>query len=239
VSQDLVSVIMVVRNGEPYFNAAMESVLSQDYRPIEILVIDGQSTDKTAEIARSYPLVRYLYQEKTGLAEARNMGIGAARGEYIAFLDCDDLWSPGKLKAQVAYLQQHPQVEAVVSLVKVFLEPGTIRRPGFNRQAFEGKQVGYTPSALLARKVLFQEFGVFNNHYLLGCDADWFARALDTGVILSVLQAVLVHKRIHDGNLSGNLKLSRSETLRFLRESLRRKRVAAVEERLMGSGGSS
>jgi glycosyltransferase involved in cell wall biosynthesis len=73
----LVSVIIAVRNGERFLAQAIESVLNSDYRPIEILIVDGQSEDKTEEIARSYPLVRYICQPNTGISEAYNLGIKA------------------------------------------------------------------------------------------------------------------------------------------------------------------
>jgi len=104
----LVSVIMIVKNGERFLAQALDSVVAQTYRPLEIIVVDGQSCDRTAEIARSYPLVRYLLQETLGVANAYNQGVAAARGELIAFLSHDDVWAPEKIAKQAQYLLEHP-----------------------------------------------------------------------------------------------------------------------------------
>lgn len=120
----LVSVIMAVRNGERFLRQAIESVLAQDYRPIEIILIDGQSLDRTAEIARAYLDIHYIYQENRGIANAYNIGVTAAQGEFVAFLSHDDLWLPNKLSVQVNYLIAHPDIEYTVAATQFFLEPG-------------------------------------------------------------------------------------------------------------------
>ena len=124
MSAPLVSVIMAVRNGERFLRQAIESVLAQDYRPIEIILVDGQSTDRTADIARSYPDVRYVYQENLGIANAYNIGVRAAEGEFVAFLSHDDLWLPNKLSMQVNYLITHPEIGYTVAATRFLLEPG-------------------------------------------------------------------------------------------------------------------
>lgn len=121
---DLVSVIMAVRNGERFLLQAIDSVLAQDYRPMEIIVVDGKSVDRTAEIAHSYPDVRYIYQENLGIPNAYNIGIEVSRGEYIAFLSFDDLWTSDKLRFQANYLNEQPDVQYTIARVKYFLEPG-------------------------------------------------------------------------------------------------------------------
>jgi len=83
----LVSVIIPVYNGEQYLAEAIESALCQSYRPIELIVIDDGSTDRSAIIAKSYEQVIYIYQTNQGVSVARNTGLGVAQGEFIAFLD--------------------------------------------------------------------------------------------------------------------------------------------------------
>ena len=110
----LVSVIMPAYNASLYIEEAIRSVLDQDYPNIELIVIDDGSSDGTAELAESLgEQVRVIRQINGGPAAARNKGIADARGELIAFLDADDLWLPGKLLAQVAYLAEHPDVGVV------------------------------------------------------------------------------------------------------------------------------
>ncbi|MFL5886158.1 MAG: glycosyltransferase family 2 protein, partial [Thermoleophilaceae bacterium] len=86
-ARPLVSVLVPVYQGERYLAEALDSVFAQDYEPLEVIVLDDGSTDGSADIARSYGGVRYLHQENSGIAAARNAAIGAARGEIVAFLD--------------------------------------------------------------------------------------------------------------------------------------------------------
>ena len=97
----LISCIVAVYNGDPYLAEALESIHAQTYRPIEVLVVDDGSTDGTpGVIARHGDRVRALHQANAGPAAARNLGLREARGEFIAFLDADNLWAPTKLERQ-------------------------------------------------------------------------------------------------------------------------------------------
>jgi len=107
-----ISVIIPVFNGERFLGEAIKSALSQTLPPYEILVIDDGSTDGSAQLAESFgPPVRVIRQENRGEAAARNRGIDAAQGDWIAFLDCDDVWKPEKLALQAALLS--PAVNCV------------------------------------------------------------------------------------------------------------------------------
>jgi glycosyltransferase involved in cell wall biosynthesis len=125
MANPLVSVIVAVKNGERFLASAINSVLlEQDYRPIEMIVVDGQSTDRTAQIAQSFAQVRYIHQVNKGVFDAYNVGIDAAKGELVAFLSRDDLWTPDKLSVQVSYLMDHPKIQYTIAKAKFFLEPG-------------------------------------------------------------------------------------------------------------------
>ena len=91
-----VTVIVIVHNGERYLGDALRSIQAQSYRPREIIVVDGQSTDRTAEIARAFSGVGYLMQPDRGISNAYNTGIVHAQGELTAFLSQDLLWTPDK-----------------------------------------------------------------------------------------------------------------------------------------------
>lgn len=212
----LVSVIVVVRNGGRYLAAALESIAAQDCHPREVFVVDGASTDRTVAIARSMPGVRVLAQDGLGLAAARNQGLAAARGEFVAFLDHDDLWTQGKLTQQIARLRAHPELQYVLAHVRLFAEAGELAKTR--------EQTGCTPGALVARRTLFAELGGFRPEFEIGCDAEWFARARDRGVPMAVLPAVLLHKRLHPTNLSRHGTRHARELLVILHESLQRKR---------------
>lgn len=108
----LVSIIITTKNGARYINKAIESVLNQTYKNIEVIIIDGGSTDNTKEVIRPYfidPRVQYIYREDRHRAEGLNNGIKESRGKYIAILDDDDFWcDQRKLEQQVKFLETHP-----------------------------------------------------------------------------------------------------------------------------------
>lgn len=110
----LVSVVIPTYNREKIVGAAIDSVLRQTHSPVEVIVVDDGSSDRTREIVEAYgDPVRYVYQRNSGVATARNTGLRLARGEFIALLDSDDEWFPWKLEAQVAVLDRYPDVGMV------------------------------------------------------------------------------------------------------------------------------
>lgn len=127
----LISVIIPTYNRAHLVCDAIESVLAQTYSHYEIIVVDDGSTDGTGELLRKRygDRIRYEWQENQGESVARNRGIALARGEYIAFLDSDDLWLPEKLEKQIAYLKAHPEVSAVFCQAYIIDARG-IRQPG-------------------------------------------------------------------------------------------------------------
>ena len=106
-----ISVIIPTYNRKNTLPRAVESVLNQTYKPIEIIVVDDGSTDGTKEwFSEMYPLVHYIYQVNSGVSSARNTGINSARGDWIALLDSDDEWLPDKLELQVKLLQNNAEL---------------------------------------------------------------------------------------------------------------------------------
>ena len=107
-----VSIIIPLYNVEKFVRFALESATSQTYPNIEILVVDDESSDGGVDICRQFgdPRIRIFQQENRGLAGARNTGIRNAKGEYIAFLDADDLWEPDKLEKHIRHLERAPDV---------------------------------------------------------------------------------------------------------------------------------
>ena len=106
-----ISVIIPTYNRKNTLPRAVESVLNQTYKPIEIIIVDDGSTDGTKEwFSEMYPLVHYIYQVNSGVSSARNTGINSARGDWIALLDSDDEWLPDKLELQVKLLQNNAEL---------------------------------------------------------------------------------------------------------------------------------
>ena len=112
MNNPLVSVVLPVYNGEKYLAESINCVLMQKYQPIEIIIVDDGSADATSQIAAKYSTqLRYFYQTNSGPAAARNLAIRKAKGEFIAFIDCDDLWPENKLFNQMQCFQQFPSVD--------------------------------------------------------------------------------------------------------------------------------
>jgi hypothetical protein len=97
IEAPLISVVVPVFNCEKYLAAAIESILAQNYRPIQLIVVDDGSTDNSAAVARRFDQVEYHFQEHAGVTTALNTGVSATKGSFIACLDSDDLWTEGKL----------------------------------------------------------------------------------------------------------------------------------------------
>lgn len=224
IDQPLVSVIIPVKDGERFLAQAIYSVLEQDYEPLEIIVVDGQSVDNTAEIAKSFEAVRYISQVNWGIADAWNVGINAAPGEFVAFLSHDDLWTPNKLSVQVSYMLNHPEIQYTIAMVRFFLEPGYHIPPGFRKELLEGYHVGRIMETFVAHKAVFDTIGGFNPDLSTAEDVDWFARANDKTIPMAIVPTVLLHKRVHDTNLSMNIPTNNRDLLKALQRSIVRKR---------------
>jgi glycosyltransferase involved in cell wall biosynthesis len=112
----LVSIVMATKNYARFLPQAVESVLAQTYSDWELLIIDDGSTDDTPAVIQPFlsdRRVRFLRSDQLGQSRAKNLGIGLSRGEYIAFLDADDIWEPTKLTKQLAVFREHPDVGLV------------------------------------------------------------------------------------------------------------------------------
>jgi len=220
----LVSVIIPVYNGARYLRAALESVFAQTYRHFEVIVVDDGSTDDSGVIAKSFPDVRYIYHANQGVAAARNNGIDAARGEFLAFLDQDDLWTPEKLKVQIDHLLSHSDLGYTLTQQQFFLEPGETLPPWFRTDLFSSVHTGWVLGTMVVRRTAFEKVGNFARDYSAANDSDWFFRAKAAGIPMAVLPDLLLMKRIHEANDSARAKEILSELRKVVKSSLDRQR---------------
>jgi glycosyltransferase involved in cell wall biosynthesis len=231
VTAPVVSCIIPVLDGERYLGAALESVLTQTYGAVEVIVADDGSTDGTPEVARAFgSRVRYLHQANAGHAAARNLGLAAAGGAFVAFLDADDLWHADKLARQMARFAARPELGLSVTHVRNFWSPDAPPPDGGIPPQVLDPVPGYRSVTLLARRRIFETVGPFDPALRHGTDPAWFLRAAEHGVVMELHPDVLVFRRLHAGNRSRRLaESSRREYLRILKASLdRRRRVAAA-----------
>ena len=200
----LISCIVPVFNCERYLGEALDSILAQTYRPIEIIVVDDGSTDGTSDIAARYgDQIRYVRQSNSGAPTARNLGLSFAAGEFVAFLDADDLWHPEKLAHQMARFEARPELDyCVTHLQRFWISQLETEKHSFQNHRFAEALPGYVTQTLLARRKLFDSVGNFNTSRRVGDPMDWFLRAREQGATMELLPDLLVYARMHESNLS-------------------------------------
>jgi len=224
VDLPLISVIIPVFNGERFLEEAVASVVRQEHSPLEIIIIDDGSTDRTAEIAQSFAEhIRYLRQSNSGPSAARNRGLETARGSIITFLDADDLWPPGKLNHQLSYLINYPSVEIVMGRTQLMRLSAVIDgRPLFEHFRQPGLSVNL--GAALFRRSAFERVGSFDEAMRYSEDVDWFMRARERALSIGVIEAVTLLYRLHDQNMTRERDLSNLNFFKALKKSLDRRR---------------
>jgi glycosyltransferase involved in cell wall biosynthesis len=224
--QPLISVIIPVYNCDRYLGEAIESILSQTYRPLEILIIDDGSTDKSAEIAKSFiPSVKYYYQPNSGSCSSPlNYGIKLSQGDFLAFLDSDDLWLKDKLMIQSQCFAENPHLDIVFGHVKQFISP---ELDSAIRQRFEiPKEIiqGIHRGTMLIKKQSFLSVGYFDSHWQRVEFIDWYIRAKSLNLEMMVIPDILFKRRIHQNNIGIIKKDRQSEYVQVIKQALNKKR---------------
>jgi GT2 family glycosyltransferase len=222
----MVSVIIPVRNGASFLPEAVASIGDQNYPALEIIVVDDGSTDEIASVLSNLPEeIKYIRQNPSGPAAARNRGIRAAAGEFIAFLDVDDLWPPDNLGSMVEAIANMPECHVVRGFAQVMeLMPET------QNYEFVGGPGDAFPDylgAALYRRAVFERVGMLDEGLEFGEDVDWFNRAREDGLIIERLEQVTLFVRRHGQNMTHGKSMQELNLLRVLKRALDRKRSAA------------
>lgn len=223
----LISCIVPVYNGAAYLAAAIDSILAQDYRPLDVIVVDDGSTDESAAIAARYgEPVRVLAIDHVGMDDARNAGLEAAKGGYIAFLDADDLWHSQKLSLQMDVFERSPDVEICYAYAQNFWEPIVADEA---RQLDDWLLAKPVPAraitTALIRRDVFDRQGRFGGKTGLWNDKAWTIRADDDGVVTHVCDSILLYRRIHATNQTrARNRIDRDNMLAVVKEALDRRR---------------
>jgi len=216
----MISVVIPAFNAGRFLREAIASVLAQGWPELEVLVVDNASTDDTATIARSFGApVRYLWSASPGQPPTTNAGVRAARGDWLAFLDADDLWSAGKLVRQVCEFEKHPELEALFGHAVNFT--GATPVAGAHGAASMQATV---PGTLLVRRDAFHRVGYFDENFTIGSVMDWYLRAREAGLCMDILPDVLLYRRVHEDNLGARHKDRQADYVHILKAALDRQR---------------
>ncbi len=232
-SPPLISVIIPAYNVATYIGEALASVFEQTSACYEVIVINDGSpdTEQLEQVLDPYgERIVYLKQENRGAAAARNAGLRAARGEFVAFLDADDYWLPTYLEAQIALLERS-RADVVYSDALLFGDPRVAgltfmgmapSRGEVTPESILAVDVGILTSAVVARKKPIFEVDLFDEAIRRGQDFDLWLRLAKHGVKFAYQYKVLLHHRVLESGLSGNIVSQLERTLTLL-ETIRKR----------------
>jgi glycosyltransferase involved in cell wall biosynthesis len=227
LAEATVTAAIPVRDGEAYLAEAIESVLAQSRPCNQVVVVDNGSSDGSAAVAAGYgPAVEVVSEPRPGIGTARNAAIAAARGEFVAFLDADDLWRPGKIERQLAAFEARPELQLVFGHVHQFASPdlpaeqaAALRLPG-------APQPGLYIGTMLARGAAIEAIGPWAEDVRVSDGLSFLLRARELGMAQEMLDETVTLRRVHGANHSIQNRDERGEFARHLKRSLDRRRGA-------------
>ncbi|ODS41485.1 MAG: hypothetical protein A7315_06020 [Candidatus Altiarchaeales archaeon WOR_SM1_79] len=219
-----VTVLMSVYNGEKYLREAVDSILNQTFKDFEFLIINDGSTDRTAEILKSYHDLRIniITNEKNiGLTKSLNKGLKVARGEYIARMDADDISIPKRLEAEYAFLKSHPRVGVVSSDVH-FIDKKS-RKIGTWKSCHTPEDLYYTlnfincvaHSTIMFRKDVIREIGNYDETIIRAQDYDLWCRLSKVTKIYKIQEVLVLFRKTKD-NISHTFKNEQEKTANII-----------------------
>ncbi len=225
-----ISVIIPAYNTADYLSEAINSVLQQSLPPFEVIVVDDGSTDDTAAVAGSFG--RSIYcdcQPHRGISATQNRGIQLSQGNYLAFLDADDIWQPDKLQKQAAILQSRPGIDMVFGHSLFFRSPDMPMEVAGRLLIPDKPQPAYMKSAMLIRREAFFKVGLFDDTWRVGDFVDWFAKSMEAGLQAQMLPEIVYRRRVHGRNTTIVERSSQVDFVRIVKTALDRRRQAAVQ----------
>ena len=229
-SKTQLSVIIPVYNGERYLAETIDSVLAQNHRSIEVIIVDDGSTDGSANVANSYgSSVRYCYQSNLGTAAAMNRGTDLACGEYLAFLGADDLWTEDRIRVQLKAFDAHPDMDIISGYVKQFFSPDMTESVK-KRIRFSADLIpGHVIPAMLIKCQSFFRVGLFETQWTVGAEMSWYLRAQEIGLKIVILPDLVLLRRIHESNKSIAKRSFINQRAQILKAALDRRRASELD----------
>lgn len=216
----LLSVIIPMFNAEKFIETAIKSIINQIYKNIEIVIIDDGSTDRSAEIVKSHKEIKYFFQPNQGPAAARNLGILNASASYLGFHDADDICEVNRFSEQMNLITSYKNIEIVYTRIQNFVEIGAEVPDYLKTETLMLPRMGFISSAII-KKSVFEKVGVFDTELLIGEDIDWIARADKKNICSCTIPDVLIQRRLHQNNLSKDIKLGHKLLSQILRNKIK------------------
>lgn len=215
-----VSVIIPMLNAGLYIEEAINSILDQDFPVYELIVVDDHSTDNSAEIVRTYDSpVTLKNNQSSGLVGALKTGLDLSTGNYLAFLDADDIWLSGKLRSQVMMMQANPDIDMTFGFVQQWISPDLDASEKAKLNVNQVPFPGYSRGTLFIKRSSFFKVGYFPDGFFI----EWYSRSQDQGLREIMLHQVVLKRRIHLNNLSRR-DPAQQHLPRFLKAILDRRR---------------
>ena len=229
-----VSVVVPVFNGERFIGEALASLRREQNVEAEIIVVDDGSTDGSVSIVKALAeqdtRIRLIIGEHRGVSVTRNIGVRAATGEYITFLDCDDICPPGRIARQILKLASNTTVAAVVGETLWFEALTSDLDPVPGTRHARGLCV--TLHSALFRRSVFEIYGLFDERLELCEDLDFFLRLSESGARFLIETEIASLYRRHPGNITKNFQRLQLATVAALQRSVARRRAAGRNEPL-------
>lgn len=233
-----VSVIMPVRNGEPWLAAAVESVLAQSFTDFELLAIDDDSTDRTPELLSGFSArdarVQVLQPPTPGLVSALNAAIAVARGDYLARLDADDLALPGRLARQVAVMEREPRLGLLGSHAEIVDEADrpvgrlTPETDSARLKILLARTNPFVHSSLMLRTALVDRLGGYRAAFEAAEDHDLWLRIAEVAEVAN-LPEILIRYRRHPGNVTTRKEVRQCFSVRLARRAAHARRAGEID----------
>ena len=204
-----VSVIIPTYNRARLLPRCLDSALSQELQPLEIILVDDGSTDSTRDLVRrDYPGVKLISQANQGVSAARNAGIRAAAGDWLAFLDSDDAWLPGKLRRQMQTVQADRDVN-IVHTDEIWIRNGVRVNPHLKHRKYGGfifkrclPLCVISPSAVMIHRRVFERVGLFDETLPVCEDYDLWLRTCARMPVAFIREPLITKYGGHDDQLS-------------------------------------
>jgi glycosyltransferase involved in cell wall biosynthesis len=226
----LVSIIVPAYNASSFIEETIHSVLNQTYNNFEIIAVNDGSKDNTLEklqrYCNQYNFIRIIDKPNTGVCDSRNIGYSNAKGEYIVFLDADDLWHKEFLKKCIALFKDNPTIGAIYTTGQLINEKTEIQETVIEANTIDSAlcilewKEGYTatPACTIIKKEMIEKAGLWDTNFSTAADQDFFIRIANITPIVAINE-ILFYYRIHPNNMHQNIAVMEKDHIGVFRKA--------------------